>query len=58
MAGGHDPYSPEYMFQRQVDYCSGAFLLTSRQLFNDLGGFDEAFKPAYYEETDYLRLRC
>ncbi len=50
---GHDPYSPEYMFQREVDYCSGAFLLTSRQLFNDLGGFDEAFKPAYYEETDY-----
>jgi GT2 family glycosyltransferase/glycosyltransferase involved in cell wall biosynthesis len=50
---GDDPFAPTYMFQRDVDYCSGAFLLTSRELWNQMGGFDEKYKPAYYEETDY-----
>jgi len=54
---GDDPLAPEYMFRRDVDYCSGAFLLTPRRIWEEMGGFDEAFKPAYYEEADYcLRL--
>lgn len=49
---------PEFMFRRDVDYCSGAFLLTPRKLFEQLGGFDLAYAPAYYEESDYCtRLR-
>ncbi len=43
----------EYMFRREVDYCCGAFLLTPRDLFLEMGGFDLDYKPAYYEETDY-----
>ncbi|MDX1643887.1 MAG: glycosyltransferase, partial [Thermoanaerobaculia bacterium] len=55
---GDAPGHPAYMFRRDVDFCSGAFLLTPQQIFQDLGGFDERFSPAYYEETDYcLRLR-
>ena len=55
---GDNPSEPVYMFRRDVDYCSGAFLLTRKDLFDKLGGLDEAYKPAYYEETDYcLRLR-
>jgi GT2 family glycosyltransferase len=50
---GDNPFAPMYMFQRDVDYCSGAFLLTPRRVWEELGGFDETFKPAYYEETDY-----
>jgi O-antigen biosynthesis protein len=50
---GDSPDAPEYNFKRSVDYCSGAFLLTSRQLFLQLDGFDRAYQPAYYEETDY-----
>jgi len=50
---GDRPTMPAYMFRRDVDYCSGAFLLTRRELFKQFGGFDEAFVPAYYEETDY-----
>ena len=50
---GDNPLAPMYMFRRDVDYCSGAFLLTARTTWQRLGGFDEAFKPAYYEETDY-----
>lgn len=50
---GDNPLESIYMFQRAVDYCSGAFLLTKRKYFDDLGGFDIDFAPAYYEETDY-----
>jgi O-antigen biosynthesis protein len=54
---GDNPFAPMYNFRRDVDYCSGAFLLTPRAVWERLGGFDEAFKPAYYEETDYcMRL--
>ncbi|NBD16165.1 MAG: glycosyltransferase [Cyanobacteria bacterium] len=54
---GENPFDFPYMFQRNVDYCSAAFLLTERRLFLEMGGFDEDYKPAYYEETDYcLRL--
>lgn len=56
---GDKPDRAQYMFRREVDYCSGAFLLTPRALFKRLGGFDLEFAPAYYEETDYcLRLQA
>ena len=52
-----NPAAPMYNFRRDVDYCSGAFLLTPRKVWERLGGFDETFSPAYYEETDYcMRL--
>ena len=55
---GNGPFAPMYSFRRDVDYCSGAFLLTPRSVWDDLHGFDEKFAPAYYEETDYcFRLR-
>jgi GT2 family glycosyltransferase len=52
-ARGESPTTPDVMFQRDVDYCSGAFLLTPTALFREMGSFDERFAPAYYEETDY-----
>lgn len=55
---GRFPDEPEFMFRRQVDYCSGAFLLTPARLFAELGGLDTAYAPAYYEDSDFcLRLR-
>src|SRR5438093_8020596 len=50
---GDDPFAPMYMFRREVDYCSAAFLPTPRAAWQRLGGFDEAFQPAYYEDSDY-----
>lgn len=52
-ARGRDPTDPDVMFRRDVDYCSGAFLMTPRETFERLGGFDPRYAPAYYEETDY-----
>ena len=49
---------PAAMYRRQVDYCSGAFLMTQTKVWRKLNGFDESYVPAYYEEVDYcLRIR-
>jgi GT2 family glycosyltransferase len=47
------PGNPLYSYVRDVDYCSGALLATPRALFQELGGFDERYRPAYYEDSDY-----
>jgi GT2 family glycosyltransferase/glycosyltransferase involved in cell wall biosynthesis len=50
---GDDPWAPEYNFERPVDFCSAALLLTPRALFERSGGFDERYRPAYYDDADY-----
>jgi GT2 family glycosyltransferase len=50
---GDDPSRPEFSFARAVDFCSGALLLTPRAVFEQLCGFDERYRPAYYEDADY-----
>ncbi|MDB2376704.1 glycosyltransferase [Luminiphilus sp.] len=47
-----DPSRPQYNYVRETDYLSGAALMIRRSLWQELGGFDEAFIPAYYEDTD------
>jgi len=56
---GDDPDEPKYNYVREVDYISGASLLVRRDLFAALGGFDEAFAPAYCEDADLaFRIRA
>ena len=47
-----DPMHPEYSYLREVDYCSGACLLVRKDIFQQLGEFDERYIPAYYEDSD------
>ena len=47
-----DPDKPEYNYRRDVDYCSGASIMVSRDLFLSLGGFDIHYAPAYCEDAD------
>lgn len=47
-----DPADPRYNFRREADYCSGAAIILRRELFERLGGFDQRYAPAYYEDTD------
>jgi GT2 family glycosyltransferase/glycosyltransferase involved in cell wall biosynthesis len=46
------PQAPEANFVRDVDFCSAVFLLVRADLLRRLGGFDDAFAPAYYEDAD------
>ena len=46
------PDSFEYCYSRDVDYCSGASIALSRNLFWSVGGLDIRYAPAYYEDTD------
>ena len=42
----------QMMFGRDVDYASAACWLMRRSVFLELGGFDPAFAPAYFEDPD------
>ncbi len=54
-----DPDRPVYNYVREVDYCSGASLMVPRALFARIGGFDERYVPAYFEDSDLcFRLRA
>lgn len=47
-----NPHDPRFNYARQVDYLSGACVMLPRPLWEEIGGFDEAYAPAYFEDTD------
>jgi len=49
---------PAWATVREVDYASAASVLVRAGVLRELGGFDERYVPAYYEDTDLaFRLR-
>lgn len=52
--GHSENYDKEiYTFVREVDYCSFASVLIPRSIWLELGGFDNRYSPAYYEDVDF-----
>jgi GT2 family glycosyltransferase/ubiquinone/menaquinone biosynthesis C-methylase UbiE/glycosyltransferase involved in cell wall biosynthesis len=49
---GEDPTQPAFNFVREVDVVIGASFLVTRAAWDLVGGFDDSFAPAYYEEFD------
>ena len=49
---GYNADFPEYNYVKEVDYISGASIIIRKSLWDTIGGFDERFSPAYYEDTD------
>lgn len=47
-----DPDKAEYNYVKDVDYISGAAILLPVKLWNQIGGFDDRFAPAYCEDSD------
>ncbi len=51
--GRNLPYNhPKLSYFKEVPYCSGASIAIPKALWHDVNGFDELYKPAYYEDTD------
>jgi GT2 family glycosyltransferase len=49
---GHPPASADLDRPRAVDYVSAACLTVRRLAFDEIGGFDPIYVPAYYEDVD------
>ena len=47
-----DTSKPEYNYVRDVDYISGASIMLSKKLWDEIGGFDSRYAPAYCEDSD------
>lgn len=47
-----DPSKSEYCYVKYSDYISGAAIMVPKVFWQQVGGFDDLFKPAYYEDTD------
>ncbi len=49
---GLPPGSDAYLEPRDVDYASANGMLVTRRAWDIVGGFDERFSPAYFEDVD------
>jgi len=43
---------PRCNYVRDADYITGACLFVKKQIFDQVGGFDRRYEPAYWEDTD------
>lgn len=50
---GMNPWDPRFCYARQVDYLSGAALMTTKEIWDEVGGFSQYLEPMYFEDTDF-----
>ncbi|MDO5156767.1 MAG: Coenzyme F420 hydrogenase/dehydrogenase, beta subunit C-terminal domain [Eubacteriales bacterium] len=46
------PLDSEFNYVKEADYISGAAIMIRKSLWEEIGGFDDRYAPAYYEDTD------
>ena len=47
-----NPWEPRFSYARQADYLSGAALMTTRAIWDNVGGLSSYLEPMYFEDTD------
>ena len=47
-----NPAEPRFSYARQADYLSGAALMTTRAVWDQVGGLSNYLQPMYFEDTD------
>lgn len=47
-----NPQDSEFNYVREVDYISGAAIMIRKNLWEEIGGFDTRYVPAYCEDSD------
>ena len=50
---GQNPWEPRFCYARQADYLSGAAMMTTREIWDELGGLSSYLEPMYFEDTDF-----
>ncbi len=50
---GCDPESPRYNFIREADYIPGGGMMIKKAIWDELGGLDTYYCPAYYDDIDF-----
>lgn len=50
---GKDKNDPVVCVNEVIDIVTGACLMTTRELWNKLNGFDKIYTPGYFEDTDF-----
>lgn len=50
---GQNPWDPRYCYARQADYLSGAAMMTTREIWDQLEGLSSYLEPMYFEDTDF-----
>jgi len=48
-----NPWDPRFCYARQADYLSGAALMTTREIWDEVGGLSSYLEPMYFEDTDF-----
>jgi len=48
-----NPWEPRFSYARQADYLSGAAMMTTRDIWNEVGGLSSYLEPMYFEDTDF-----
>lgn len=51
--GGQSPDDPRYSYARQADYLTGAAMMTTRAIWDEVGGLSAYLEPMYFEDTDF-----